>query len=131
MQISQTTHEAFLVLQTADYSSYMTVENDSVRCLTVSKLLVAPYGIESVAPSDCSAYCVVYNALFTYLQQSHGRCPSHKCSVETPAWIPIQHSTVSLSLLIQRFEGLNGKSLCLEHPWAGKVSIMNAFEKEQ
>ncbi|XP_027514624.1 disks large homolog 2 isoform X8 [Corapipo altera] len=26
-------------------------------------------------------------------KQSHGRCPSHKCSVETPAWIPIQHST--------------------------------------
>ncbi|XP_049679383.1 disks large homolog 2 isoform X6 [Accipiter gentilis] len=26
-------------------------------------------------------------------EQSHGRCPSHKCSVETPAWIPIQHST--------------------------------------
>ncbi|XP_046758622.1 disks large homolog 2 isoform X30 [Gallus gallus] len=25
--------------------------------------------------------------------KSHGRCPSHKCSVETPAWIPIQHST--------------------------------------
>uniref|UniRef100_A0A8D2ML39 L27 domain-containing protein n=2 Tax=Passeriformes TaxID=9126 RepID=A0A8D2ML39_ZONAL len=64
-------------------------------------------------------------------KQSHGRCPSHKCSVETPAWIPIQHSTVSLSLLIQRFEGLNGKSLCLEQPWAGKISIINAFEKEQ
>ncbi|XP_071589011.1 disks large homolog 2 isoform X19 [Heliangelus exortis] len=26
-------------------------------------------------------------------KQSHGRCPSHKCSVETPAWIPIQHSS--------------------------------------
>ncbi|KAM6417366.1 disks large homolog 2 isoform 9-T9 [Pluvialis apricaria] len=26
-------------------------------------------------------------------KQSHGRCPSHKSSVETPAWIPIQHST--------------------------------------
>ncbi|XP_032298133.1 disks large homolog 2 isoform X10 [Coturnix japonica] len=26
-------------------------------------------------------------------KQSHGRCPYHKCSVETPAWIPIQHST--------------------------------------
>ncbi|XP_039911756.1 disks large homolog 2 isoform X18 [Hirundo rustica] len=26
-------------------------------------------------------------------KQSHGRCPSHKCSVETPAWMPIQHST--------------------------------------
>ncbi|XP_056359655.1 disks large homolog 2 isoform X5 [Oenanthe melanoleuca] len=26
-------------------------------------------------------------------KQSHGRCPPHKCSVETPAWIPIQHST--------------------------------------
>nr|XP_032642818.1 disks large homolog 2-like [Chelonoidis abingdonii] len=26
-------------------------------------------------------------------KQSHGRCPSHKCSVEAPAWIPIQHST--------------------------------------
>ncbi|XP_047936890.1 disks large homolog 2 isoform X13 [Anser cygnoides] len=29
----------------------------------------------------------------TKTKQSHGRCPSHKCSVETPAWIPIQHST--------------------------------------
>uniref|UniRef100_A0A803V235 L27 domain-containing protein n=1 Tax=Ficedula albicollis TaxID=59894 RepID=A0A803V235_FICAL len=26
-------------------------------------------------------------------KQSHGRGPPHKCSVETPAWIPIQHST--------------------------------------
>lgn len=99
--------------------------------MTTSKLLDAPYGMEPIVPSDCSTYCVVCNALFTYLQQSHGRCPSHKCSVETPAWIPIQHSTVSLSLLIQRFEGLNGKSLCLEQLWAGKISIINAFEKEQ
>lgn len=84
-----------------------------------SKIIDAPSGMEPVAPSDCSTYCVVCNAVFTYLQQSHGRCPSHKCSVETPAWIPIQHSTVSLSLLIQRFERLNGKSLCLEQPNPG------------
>ncbi|XP_027318251.1 disks large homolog 2 isoform X12 [Anas acuta] len=32
-------------------------------------------------------------AVETKIKQSHGRCPSHKCSVETPAWIPIQHST--------------------------------------
>ncbi|KYO31889.1 hypothetical protein Y1Q_0003445 [Alligator mississippiensis] len=25
-------------------------------------------------------------------KQSHGRCPSHKCSVEAPAWMPIQHT---------------------------------------
>ncbi|XP_067423638.1 disks large 1 tumor suppressor protein-like [Emydura macquarii macquarii] len=31
-------------------------------------------------------------------KQSHGRCPSHKCSVEAPAWIPIQHSTTFLSI---------------------------------
>ncbi|XP_005287611.1 disks large homolog 2 isoform X3 [Chrysemys picta bellii] len=29
----------------------------------------------------------------TTTKQSHGRCPSHKCSVEAPAWIPIQQST--------------------------------------
>lgn len=84
-----------------------------------SKIIDVPSGMEPVAPSDCSTYCVVCNAVFTYLQQSHGRCPSHKCSVETPAWIPIQHSTVSLSLLIQRFERLNGKSLYLEKPNPG------------
>uniref|UniRef100_A0A8C3H8V6 L27 domain-containing protein n=1 Tax=Chrysemys picta bellii TaxID=8478 RepID=A0A8C3H8V6_CHRPI len=50
----------------------------------------------------------------TTTKQSHGRCPSHKCSVEAPAWIPIQQSTVSLRLLIQRFERRKGKSLCLE-----------------
>lgn len=83
--------------------------------LTVtSKILDAPSGMEPIVPSDCSTYCVVCNAIFTCLQQSHGRCPSHKCSVETPAWIPIQHSTVSLSLLMQSFERLNGKSLYLE-----------------
>lgn len=79
-----------------------------------SKLLDAPSGMEPIVPSDCSTYCVVCNAIFTCLQQSHGRCPSHKCSVETPAWIPIQHSTVSLSLLMKSFERLNGKSQCLE-----------------
>ncbi|XP_062983272.1 disks large homolog 2 isoform X3 [Elgaria multicarinata webbii] len=26
-------------------------------------------------------------------EQSHTRCPAHKCSVESPGWIPIQHST--------------------------------------
>ncbi|XP_077197445.1 disks large homolog 2 isoform X9 [Paroedura picta] len=25
-------------------------------------------------------------------KQSHGRCPAHKCSVESPGWMPIQHS---------------------------------------
>lgn len=95
-----------------------------------SKLLGAPSGMESVAPSDCSTYCVVCNALFTYLQQSHGRCPSHKCSVETPAWIPIQHSTVSLSLLIQRFERLDGK-VSVFGDLTGKIYILCAFEGEK
>ncbi|XP_062833168.1 disks large homolog 2 isoform X13 [Anolis carolinensis] len=26
-------------------------------------------------------------------KQSHTRCPAHKCSVESPGWIPIQHSS--------------------------------------
>uniref|UniRef100_A0A7M4G1E4 L27 domain-containing protein n=1 Tax=Crocodylus porosus TaxID=8502 RepID=A0A7M4G1E4_CROPO len=29
-------------------------------------------------------------------KQSHGRCPSHKCSVEAPAWMPIQHTASTL-----------------------------------
>uniref|UniRef100_A0A8C4JF90 L27 domain-containing protein n=1 Tax=Dromaius novaehollandiae TaxID=8790 RepID=A0A8C4JF90_DRONO len=65
--------------------------------------------------SEGSGQCGVHNkenqtfenyAVDMKTKQSHGRCPSHKCSVETPAWMPIQHTTVSLSLLIQRFERL-------------------------
>ncbi|KAJ7320035.1 hypothetical protein JRQ81_019546, partial [Phrynocephalus forsythii] len=26
-------------------------------------------------------------------KQSHTRCPAHKCSVESPGWLPIQHPT--------------------------------------
>ncbi|XP_017675113.1 PREDICTED: disks large homolog 2 isoform X4 [Lepidothrix coronata] len=40
-------------------------------------------------------------------KQSHGRCPSHKCSVETPAWIPIQHSTASPAPIIVNTDTLD------------------------
>lgn len=121
-----------MVLRTAGYFPYMIVENDFVRCkMHTSNLLEAPSGMESIAPSDCSTYCVVYNAIFTYLQQSHGRCPSHKSSVETPAWIPIQHSTVSLRLLIQKFERLNGKSLCLQQPRRVKFPYLVHLRKNR
>ncbi|XP_075775545.1 disks large homolog 2 isoform X10 [Pelodiscus sinensis] len=52
--------------------------------------------------SDGSALCDEHNkenqsfenpSVDTATKQNHGRCPSHKCSVEAPAWIPIQHST--------------------------------------
>ncbi|XP_050796491.1 disks large homolog 2 isoform X2 [Gopherus flavomarginatus] len=52
--------------------------------------------------SDGSVLCDEHNkenqsfenhSVDTTTKQSHGRCPSHKCSVEAPAWIPIQHST--------------------------------------
>ncbi|XP_068786692.1 disks large homolog 2 isoform X10 [Struthio camelus] len=52
--------------------------------------------------SEGSRQCGVHNkenqtfenyAVDMKTKQSHGRCPSHKCSVETPAWTPIQHTT--------------------------------------
>ncbi|XP_064361244.1 disks large homolog 2 isoform X4 [Dromaius novaehollandiae] len=52
--------------------------------------------------SEGSGQCGVHNkenqtfenyAVDMKTKQSHGRCPSHKCSVETPAWMPIQHTT--------------------------------------
>uniref|UniRef100_A0A8D0C067 L27 domain-containing protein n=1 Tax=Salvator merianae TaxID=96440 RepID=A0A8D0C067_SALMN len=33
-------------------------------------------------------------------KQNHPRCPAHKCPVESPGWMPIQHSTVSLCFFL-------------------------------
>uniref|UniRef100_A0A670HTK9 L27 domain-containing protein n=1 Tax=Podarcis muralis TaxID=64176 RepID=A0A670HTK9_PODMU len=39
-------------------------------------------------------------------KQSHTRCPAHKCPVESPGWIPIQHSVVSRSLFLPPLQRL-------------------------
>ncbi|XP_039214526.1 disks large homolog 2-like isoform X2 [Crotalus tigris] len=41
---------------------------------------------EKGKPDHCSTENVA--------KQSHTRCPAHKCSVESPGWMPIQHSVV-------------------------------------
>ncbi|XP_039214533.1 disks large homolog 2-like isoform X8 [Crotalus tigris] len=47
---------------------------------------------EKGKPDHCSTENVA--------KQSHTRCPAHKCSVESPGWMPIQHSASPAPIIV-------------------------------